>query len=227
MSNTIPEHSPLIQQLNRTVMSLMVLLLAQKDHQIFLTQHCILSLRSDSKFLALIDASHIHELSFQLYKHSPQLYYDFSNVLEILDGSLKNQLLTCIPNKNNLVTIVQQLFVWQLDEEAMFMDLFKLALPRLEDPNFYQQILAILANDSSIPDGFDLIVVNRHLTIGQPLDAPYYDLLILLVCTAILVAKCPHIRYLLQHSRSFEKDLEPVWNVNRLDYELTITPTEK
>ena len=94
MCDIIPEHSPLIQQLNQTVKTLMVLLLARSDHQTFLTQHCILTLRSDSKFLALIGASHIHELSFQLYKHSHQLRYDFSNVLEILDGSLKNQLLT-------------------------------------------------------------------------------------------------------------------------------------
>ena len=69
--------------------------------------------------------------------------------------------------------------------------------------------------------------MNRHLTIGQPLDAPYYDLRVLLVCTAILVAKCPHIRYVLQHSRSFEKDIEVLWNTSRLDYELAITPAEK
>ena len=170
MCDTIPEHSPLLQQLNRTVKTLMMLLLAKSDHQAFLTRHCMLSLQSDSKFLALIDASHIYELSFQLYKHSAQLHYDFSNILEFLNVPLKDQLLTRIPNKNNLLIILQQLFVWQLDEEAMFMDLFRLALPQLADPNFYQQMLAVLADDSNIPDDFDLIILDKHLTTCQPLD---------------------------------------------------------
>ena len=227
MCANIPEHAPLVQHLNGTIKSLMALLLAKHEHQTFLTQHCMLLMQRDSKLPSFIDKSHIYVLYEQLYKHSFQLQYDFSNILELLDISLKYYLLSQIPNKINLLPLLQQTFVWKLDEEAMLIDLFILAIPQFADPNFYHQILAILADDSSIPDDFDLLVIEKHLTAGQPLEAYYYDLRILLVCTAILVAKHPQIRYILQHSRSFEKDLELVRKVNCLDSALAIAPPEK
>ena len=227
MCDTIPEHSPLLQQLNRTVKTLMMLLLADTDRQTFLTQHCMLSLRSDSKLLALVDTSHIYELYLQLYKHSSHLHCDFSNILEVLDSSLKKQLLARIPHESNLVVVLQQSFIWQLDEEAMFIDLFKLALPQLADPDFYQQFLAVLADDTTIPDDFDLIILDKYLTACQTLEPYYYDLRILLSCTAILLAKYPQIRYVLTHTRSFEKDLGLVWKIHSIDYTLAIAPPEK
>ena len=147
--------------------------------------------------------------------------------MELLDTSLTHFLLTRISNKTNLLSLLQQSFTWILDEEALFMDLFKLTLPQIADPRLYQQILAILVHENSIPDDFDLLVLDKHLTTGQPLEPYYYDLRILLVCTSILLAKCPQIRYVLTHTRSFEKDLELVWKMHSIDYALTIAPQEK
>ena len=227
MCVNIPEHSPLIQHLNGTIKSLMALVLAEHEQQTFLSQHCMLLMQRDSKLPSFIGKSHMNAVYEQLYKHRLQLQYDFSNILEILDDSLKQYLLTRISSKTNLLSLLQQSFTWKLDEEALFMDLFKLALPQVADPRFYQQILTILVHESTIPDDFDLLVLDKHLTTGQPFDAYYYDLRILLVCTAILVAKHPQIRYVLQHARSFEKDLELLSKVNSLDYALTIASPEK
>ena len=181
----------------------------------------------DSKLSSLISKSHMYAVYEQLYKHRLQLQYDFFNILDLLDPCLTQYPLTHISNKTYLVPVLQQSFTWKLDEEALFMDLFKLALPQVADPRFYQQILTILTHDSTIPEDFDLLVLDKHLTTGQPFDAYYYDLGILLVCTAILVAKHPQIRYVLQHARSFEKDLDLLWKVNSLDYALTIAHPEK
>ena len=161
-------------------------------------------MQRDSKLPSLIGKSHMYTVYEQLYKHRLQLQYDLSIILELLDTSLTQYLLTRISNKTNLLSLLQQSFIWKLDEEALFMDLFKLALPQVADPRFYQQLLAILTHDSSIPEDFDLLVLDKHLTTGQPFEAYYYDLRILLVCTAILLAKYPQIRNVLQHARSFE-----------------------
>ena len=216
-----------IQHLNRTIKSLMVLLLAEHEQQTFLSQHCMLLMQHHSKLFSLVDRSHLYAVYEQLHKYRLQLRYDFSNILELLDTSLTQFLLTRISNKTNLLSLLQQSFTWKLDEEALFMDLFKLTLPQVADPRLYQQILAILVHESSIPDDFDLLVLDKHLTTGQPLEPYYYDLRILLVCTSILVAKCPQIRYVLTHTRSFEKNLELVWKMDSLDYTLAIAPPEK
>ena len=100
-------------------------------------------------------------------------------------------------------------------------------MPQLADPYYYQQMLANLADDTTIPDDFDLIILDKHLTASQPLEPYYYDLRILLVCTSILVAKYPQIRYVLTHTRSFEKDIELLWKMHSIDYTLAITPPEK
>ena len=227
MCENIPEHSSLIQHLNRTIKSLMALLLAEHEQQTFLSQHCMLLMQHHSKLFSLVDRSHLYAVYEQLYKYRLQLRYDFSNILELLDTSLTHFLLTRISNKTNLLSLLQQSFTWKLDEEALFMDLFKLTLPQIADPRLYQQILAILVHENSIPDDFDLLVLDKHLTTGQPLAAYYYDLRILLVCTAILVAKYPQIRYVLTHARSFEKDIELVWKMHSIDYALAIAPPEK
>ena len=227
MCVNIPERAPLIQHLNETIKSLLALLLAEHEQQTFLSQHCMLLIQCDSKLPSFIGKSHMYAVYEQLYKHRLQLQYDFSNILDLLGPSLTQYLLTRISNKTNLLSILQQSFTWKLDEEALFMDLFKLALPQVADPRFYQQILTILVHESTIPDDFDLLVLDKHLTTGQPFEAYYYDLRILLVCTAILVAKHPQIRYVLQHTRSFEQDLELLWKINCLDYALETTLPEK
>ena len=226
MCKYLPASAPLVQHLNRTTKTLLALLLNGTEQQTFLTRHCMLVMPHEPKLRSFIAPAHIYTIYEQLYQHCFQLQYDFSNILEVLDLAVKHHLLTHIPSKTNLVAMFQQSIAWKLLEEALFMDLFKLALPRFTDPKFCDQVLDILGSDTTIPDEFDLVLVDNHITTDQPLEPYYRDVRILLTCTAIFLGRYPELRNRLQHSRSYTQDSELLWKDHTPNYTEAILPSK-
>ena len=226
MCEYLPASSPLIQRLNRTVKALLALLLDDSEQQTFLTRHCMLVMPREPKLRSFIAPSHIYTIYEQLYQHCFQLQYDFSNILEILDLAMRQHLLTHIPSKTNHVNEFQQSIAWKLNEEALFMDLFKLALPRFKDPKFCDRVLDILIHDTTIPDEFDLVLVDNHITTDQPLGPHYRDVRILLTCTAIFLSHYPELRNRLRRSRSYTQDSELLWKDHTPNYIEAILPSK-